>query len=84
MLVTHQDVRLIPETILKELGVESKHTNAYLRDMNNFFRAIYDDSWAERLSKVFRYFTSGKVPDKNIFYAKVKDYVNPFLLLSTS
>ncbi len=34
--------------ILKELGVESnllsKHTDAYLRDMNKFYRAIYDAS----------------------------------------
>ena len=29
---------------LKELGVESKHTDAYLKDMNKFYKAIYDAS----------------------------------------
>jgi len=29
-------------TRLKELGVESNHTDAYLRDMNKFYKAIYE------------------------------------------
>jgi hypothetical protein len=29
-------------TRLKELGVESNHTDAYLRDKNKFYKAIYE------------------------------------------
>ena len=29
---------------LKELGVESNQTDTYLRDMNKFYKAIYDAS----------------------------------------
>jgi hypothetical protein len=44
-------------TRLKELGVESNHTDAYLRDMNKFYKAIYELNMKQHMkSNLFKLF----------------------------